>query len=137
MIKQVPHITNAAAGICVAPVTKSMYKNTVKPIIHCHVAHGIEMPVKRMDSTVGHQPEEMNLFFLVTGIRESIDKHLVFLYVAGLAFLVDLYKILVYYPSCTYIKMSHFRISHLSFRQSDIFTACKKMVTGIIFFKSC
>ena len=46
---------------------------------------------------------------------------------------VDLHEVLIYYPSCTEVEVSHFGVAHLSVRKADILSAGLKVAERIFF----
>ena len=80
------------------------------------------MFVERMDASIRKQSHKMNLFVIITGIRECVCENSVFFNIACFAFLIYFNQILINHSSCSDIQMSYFGVSHLPLWQANIFS---------------
>jgi len=61
MVHKVSHISGSAFRISVPAIAKAMYKDIAYTVILCHVAQIVQMPVKRMNPSIGQKSEKMDL----------------------------------------------------------------------------
>ena len=125
------HEAFAALRVAIASVHKAVNENLLKTVFLGNREELVNVCKGRVHSAHGSQAHKMEslavgLCIIVGCLDFGILKQ--FVVAAGD---VDFHKVLIHDPSCTEVEVAHFRIAHLSVRQSHIFAAGLKVAERI------
>ena len=113
-----------ALRVCVATVHEAVDESIVDSIFLGDIAKFEQVVERTVYATVGGQPHEMDIFAMFFGIREGRNDFRVLHDAIVGTSAVNLHQILVNDTSGPDIEVSDFRVTHLSVRQPNVFTAC-------------
>ena len=82
-----------------------------------------EVVQRRVNTTRRGQAHQVELLASLLCIAISVDDFLILQDVTAFTSLVDLNEILIYHATCTDIEVTYLRVTHLSVRQTYVFTA--------------
>ena len=93
----------------------------------------LEQVVERtVYTTVGCQTHEVNVLAVFLGIAESRYHFLVLHDAVVSTSTVNLHQVLIYDATCTDVQVTYFRVTHLTVRQTYVFTACLQLRVRIV-----
>ena len=131
MLLELGHEACAAARVGVTAVHEAVYIYILEAVFLGHIEELEIMLEGAVDSAAGAEAEKVELlsallYVVIYTLNLGPVQKLVL--AAGL---VDLHKVLIYNSSGTEIHMADLRVSHLSVRKSDIFSASLEMAHRI------
>ena len=93
----------------------------------CHGDGSLDMIDVAVDASVGHEAEKVKSLLGIFGrvfndVIHGMVQGFVFIESSVLCSLGDVGKLLINYPAGSYIKVSDFGITHLTVRETDVFT---------------
>ena len=128
---QFPDKAQTTFRVRIPSVHKTMDESPLYAIFLGYVTKFLQMFYGTMDASIGQQSHKMHLFVIVAGVCESLYDFRILHDAVITASLIDAHQILVHNASCPYIQVTDFRISHLSVRQTYIFTTSQQLGMGI------
>ena len=101
-----------------------MYIYLGKPVSLSKLKKPIQMCIVAVYTAIRKKAKHMQCTVILLAIFYSLQQRRILKKGSILNFLRDSGKLLINNAACSHIQMSHFRISHLSFRQSNRHTTC-------------